>query len=747
MGDEYKVSGQAGAAGDNAHVHDNTFIQNNYYNQSIYTALHQLPPPSADFVGREKEMTELLQALEKGGVTISGLQGMGGIGKTALALKLAEQLKPNYPDAQFYLDLKGTSKESLSAKDAMAHVIRSYHPEAKLPEDESGLQGLYLSLLESKKALLLMDNATSAQQVKPLIPPAGSIMLITSRNLFTLSGFFIKNLNTLEPEDAKQLLLKIAPRISECADRIAALCGYLPLALEVAASAINKAINLAPDEYVVRLSKAMKRLELVEASLSLSYELLSDELKKLWRLLSVFPNTFDDVAAAALWKMSVEDAQDRLAELISYSLIEWNETTRRYRLHDLVRLFADRRLSEQERLAVKKIHATYFKDVLTQTSKLYLKGGDSILSGLALYDLERENVEAALAWAASLLGQNKTATILSSEYYYNGAYVFSLRLHPREQIRHLEVAIKAAHLLKDKRGEGIALSNLGIAYKNLGEYRKAIEFYEKALLIAQEIGDHRGKGNALCNLGNAFAALGDARKAIVFHEQYLAIVQEIGDPRSEGIALSNLGIAYKNLGEYRKAIEFYEKALLIAQEIGDRGGKGNALCNLGNVYLILGEMRKAIEFYEQALLITHEIGDRRGDGAVLCNLGSAYAALGETRKAIEFYEQQLVIAREIGDRGGEGTALCNLGSAYAALGETRKAIEFYEQQLVIAREIGDRGGEGIALWNSALDYSELGERSQAILLAEMALAIFVQIESPEALKVRSSLEKWKSEQA
>ena len=147
--------------------------------------LHQVPPPPADFTGRKDELEELLAAIENGGVTISGLQGLGGICKTALALKLVEQLKPRYPDAQFYLDLKGASSEPLAVKEALAHVIRSYHPLGKLPESETELRAIYLSVLEGQRALLLMDNAASAEQVGPLSPPAGCVLLVTSRFHFT----------------------------------------------------------------------------------------------------------------------------------------------------------------------------------------------------------------------------------------------------------------------------------------------------------------------------------------------------------------------------------------------------------------------------------------------------------------------------------------------------------------------------------------------------------------------------------
>src|ERR1041384_2217338 len=227
------------------------------------TRLHGGPRPPDDFTGREDELKELLASIETGGVTISGLQGMGGIGKTALALKLVELLKPRYPDAQFFLDLKGASTQPLTVAEALAHVVRACHPSAKLPESESELRGLYLSVLEGRRALLLMDNAANAEQVEPLIPPVGCLLLITSRQQITMPGLTATNLATRSAADARELLLTIAPRIETHADEIAALCGHLPLALRLAATAIVKYRNLSPADYARRLRPP--RLQLMEA--------------------------------------------------------------------------------------------------------------------------------------------------------------------------------------------------------------------------------------------------------------------------------------------------------------------------------------------------------------------------------------------------------------------------------------------------------------------------------------------------
>ena len=671
------------------------------------TRLHEVPPPPADFTGREDELKELLDSIKIGGVTISGLQGMGGIGKTALAFKLVELLKPRYPDAQFFLDLKGASTQPLTVAEVLAHVVRAYHPAAKLPESESELHGLYLSVLDGQRALLLMDNAANAEQVEPLIPPASCLLLVTSRQHFTVPGLAPKNLDTLSATNARDLLLTIAPRIETHADEIAALCGHLPLALRLAAAAVVKYRNLSPADYVRRLRDRQQRLQLIDASLSLSYELLSEELRERLRWLAVFPDTFAGYAAAAVWEVEVDQAKYILGELMAASLVEWNETSDRYRLHDLARLFADAKLSAEERAVGEKRFATHYIEVLAAANELYLEGGESLLRGLALFDLEWDNIQAGHVWViAEADAAVADVTRLGMTYPNAGRDVLSLRQHSRERIRWLEIALAGARRLQDRESEGDALRNLGIAYKNLGETRCAIQFHEQALLIDREIGDRRG----------------------------------------EGADLGNLGTTYTDLGETQRAIQFFEQQLAIVSEIGDRRGEGNALGSLANAHVVLGETRRAIQFYKQALLIHREIGDRLGEGNDLGNLGAAYAGLSEVRRAIHFYEQRLTIALEIGDRRGEGSALGNLGRAYAKLGETRRAIKFYEQALFIDRQIGDRRGEGNALGNMSLALDHLGERAQAIHYAAQALTIYEQIEDPTAAKVRAKLAAWREQE-
>lgn len=677
----------------------------------VIAARHQLPPPPADFIGRDNELRELRRAIETVGVTISGLQGQGGVGKTALALKLAEEMAPRFPDAQVYLDLRGVTEKPLTPIEAMAYVIRTFHPEVKLPEKEAEMSGLYQSVLHGKRALLLMDSAKDATQVKLLIPPTGCAFLVTSRNHFALPGLQATNLDILPPTDAEALLLRIARRIGGEAKAIAKLCGYLPQALRMAATAVAERVDLAPAEYRKRLANEKNRLKIlaggdqsVEASINLSYGLLDSETQKRWRSLAVFPDTFDASAVAAVWKMENDATQDSLSRLTQYSMLEWNDTAKRYRLHDLMRDFGRQQLASPERHETALRHARHYWGLLVAADEFYLEGGEFLMQGLVLFDAEWGNIQAGQDWAAAHAATDPEAARLCSDYPERGAYCLSLRGHPRERIRWLEAALAGANTLKDRTAEGRHFGTLGLAYADLGQARRAIECYEQALLIARGIGDRRGEANAL----------------------------------------NNLGVAYADLGQTRRAIEYYELSIAIKQKIGDRRGEANTLGNLGNGYAVLRETRRAIDYHTRALMIDREMGDRRGEGQDLGNLGNAYADLGQMDRAIEYHEHSLAIARKIGHRWGEGAGLGGLGNAYSALGDTHRALEYYRLQLSITREIGDRRGEGDALWNKSTELDKLGDRRQAVKDAEAALNIFEEIEDPGAEKVKKKLDEWRS---
>lgn len=569
--------------------------------------LHQLPAPPADFVGREPELAELRAAMSHSGVAICALQGMGGVGKTALALKLAHEFRDAFPDGQIYLDLRGMSEKPLAADEAAAHVIRSFHPEAPLP-DGPRLAALYREVLHDKRVLLLMDNAAGREQVEPLIPPDSCSLLITSRRRFSLPGLFRRDLDQLPEIDACRLLQKISPRIGDRAASLAHLCGCLPFALRVAASTLAERTDLSVSLYVQRLEQEGPKAKLGEAALGISYTLLPEVLQTRFRSLAVFPSGFDAAAASAVWDLAgqEEEADEALGELVRRSLLDGEEG--RYRLHDLARAFARSNLGHEEEETARARHADHFLAQLSEAAELYLLGNENILAGLSLFDRERVHILAAQTWAAARGEASAVAALLAARFPHCGAHLLKLRLSPQEQLAWAEAGLSAARRLGDRFLEGTHHGQLGIAHAALGETHQAIDCFERHLAISRETGDRRGEANALGNLGNAYAELSETRRAIDLFGQDLALRRDLGDRRGEGNALGNLGTAYADLGETRQAIELYEQRLVIAHEIGDRRGEANASWNLGAAYEKLGEIARAVDRMQACVDFEREVG-------------------------------------------------------------------------------------------------------------------------------------------
>lgn len=721
----------------------------------VINGLHQLPAPPADFTGRQQELKELFTAVKSGGVTICGLQGLGGIGKTALALKLAEQLKSTYPDAQFYLDLKGVT-QPLSPRDAMAHVVHAYHPTAQLPEKEKDLASIYRSVLDGKRALLLMDNAHDADQVAPLIPPPGCLMLVTSRKHFTLPGLVEKNLDKLPPTDARDLLLSIAPRLQqekkEQVDELALLCGYLPLALRAVGSVLRVKKNISHADYANQVKEAGKHLVLKEidpliqksvgATLQSSYELLPEDLRQRFRFVSVFPNTFDLPAAASVWGILPNEAQGSLGDLLAFSLIDFDETTKRYGLHDLVRLFADQLLSGNERTVIQKLFGSHFVDVIVAAEELYWKGGESVKAALAMLDVDWINIRTGHDWAVANSVDQPFAAELACLYPLKAPYCLDLRLHPQERLEWSEEWLTAARRLKRSNWEEGALLNLGISYFRLSDYAHAIEALENSQKIALALGDRLGEASCWNNLGLAYRRKGEYQRALQCQERHLQIAREIGNAKAEADALANIGLVYFSLGKADLAVEYGCQHLNISRQTGDRRGQASALTNLGMAYHYLGKYEQSIEHHVASLEISRELGDKAAEGSALANIGLGYDGLGQHLRAADYFMQALEIARKIRNRFEECTILGNLGNAYVALGDLRGSFDFQEQALKIAREIGNKDGEANALFNGAAILN-VGDRPAAIARAEEALKIYETIQSPNATIVRGALAKWR----
>ncbi len=236
-------------------------------------------------------------------------------------------------------------------------------------------------------------------------------------------------------------------------------------------------------------------------------------------------------------------------------------------MHDLARVFVASRLDVAASDFTQQRHAEHYKKVLSLANEVFSQGKGDFLEGLQLFDLEKLNILAGQPWAEKNQIVNSSANELCEAYATVGVHVLDLRLTPDQMVPWLELGLEATRRSKDKVVEGVLLGNLGNAYVDLGDPRKAIEYYEQALKIAREIGDRRGEGNSLGNLGSAYAELSEPRKAIEHYEQQLKITQEIGDLRGEGNALWNMSLVQDSLGKRSEAVKLANDALAIFEQI------------------------------------------------------------------------------------------------------------------------------------------------------------------------------------
>ncbi|MBP3959881.1 tetratricopeptide repeat protein [Gemmata sp. G18] len=623
---------------------------------SLSLEMVRFPLSLPDFTGREDELTRITTRLRgEGGVVgvSSALQGMGGVGKTVTAIEACWEVKDDFPDGQLVVELRGMSEQPLTPVQAMAQIIRAFHPETdKLPDDEKELLPLYRRVLTGKKALVLLDDAKDEAQVRSLLSVPPVAFIVTSRNTLELDYVESLRLGVLPPDEALTLIRGIigTKGTDDELRTVAEQCGWLPLALRVAGDFLRLHENWPLPKYIAALKDESKRLERlkgktpdrdVEAVLGLSARELTRENAELaarWQMLSVFPADFDSSAAAAIWDLKTSEepdtAEDELTALLERSLVQFDADTDRYSLHDLMRPIARNAFDSvkwykmqgntRNRIAAaERRFAHFYCRVIFTANALYLRGNNSILRARKLFESEKINIRAGQAWSVQYKNLNKLATQLCRNYPLNGANICILWLPPLEQIRWLEEAIFACRKMRDESGERTAVGNLGVAWDQYGQTRRAIDFHEQYLVMSRKAGDLTGESAALGHIGLAWTTLGDPHKSLTFHNEHLAIARKIGNRRWEESALGNLGIAWLSLKEANKSISFFEQALAIALEIGDRQGEGLSLASLGRAWGKSGDIQKSLHFLEDALVIAREIGDRRSENDILISINHA----------------------------------------------------------------------------------------------------------------------------
>ena len=703
-----------------------------------------LPRDVPGFTGREEELDRLTVIAKGASTTVTVIDGTAGVGKTALAIHAAHRLMPQFPDGQLYADLRGYSEGQVLAEpgEVLEGFLRRLGVTAEdMPAMIEERSGLLRHLLAPRRVLILLDNVGTEAQVRPLLPGAGSsLVIITSRD--ALAGLEVDqriDLDVLSDNEATALLAMLigsdrAATESYDLQQVRAWCGGLPLALWIVGQLlavhrkwpVARLARLLSDERD-RLDQLAVGDRQVRAAFMVSYRQLANDDARMFRLLGILPGRdFDAFAVASLAGVDLKTAEPMLERMVLAHLIS-EQDIGRYAMHDLLRLFAHQICHDNDDQATRDTALTRLVDYYA-AQLLWLEvsaypwlapeATDALAKAhelptpwqaVALFEAERPNLLAILA-LAHRYGWHEKVLQLSE----NMDRLLTLLRHFDDLLNVNQTALAAAQSVGDIAAQGGSFSSLGNAYQALGRSGEAIISYQEALRIFREIGDQKNEGVTLGNLGVAYSGLRRFDEAIPYYRDAQELARQTSDRNGEARALGNLGTEYQNLGRFDDAIRFYEDALDIFREIGDQHEEAHTLGNLCIVYQSLQRFEDAIACGENALTTALETGDDHYKGEIHNEIGSSYYELGQSEEAIPYYQDALEIAREIGAEDIEILSLRGLAVAYSELGRLEEAIPYYQDALAIFREIGDRHGETQALGSLGVAYSVLQRFSDAI---------------------------------
>ena len=719
-------------------------------------------PPDTLFVGREDELqritAEVTDAANSGSVVaIHAIDGIPGVGKTALAVHAAHELRQRFPDRQLFIDLHAHTpgRNPVLPEAALAGLLTATGVDPRyLPGDLDGRIAMWRDRMSGQRALIVLDNAATSNQVTPLLPGGGDcLVLITSRrHLGDLPGGVVPlMLEVLPLEEANAMFKRLAPRTANDPDSavegLVRLAGLLPLAISllarVYAEHISWTLDHLIDETRANLLTLKAENESIAAALMVSFQYLDSSQQYFFRRLGLhLGSTIDGYAAAALNSTDLQEAIRQLDSLHREGLIT-EIAYRRYGMHDLIRRYArdvvstdlatDRQQS-MERLVDYYQYAAAIAEARLARIDIPSSAQSSVVIPSAIPDLgnetqaltwarvERANLLACLNYAVQTNGHARVVALagtMAALLRHDGPWSDAITWHT--------TAIQAARRLGDRLGEAGALTNLGEVKRLTGDFMGAGESLKTALGIYRDLGDRRGEAAALTYLGTAQWLTGDNSGASESLEHALMICRDLGDRRGEAAALTYLGEVRRVTGNYSNATPALESALNIYRDLGDRIGEARVLTYLGEVRRVTGDYIHAAPALESALGICRDLGDRRAEAAVLNNLGIVRRATGDYAAAAQALEEALNICRDLGDPLGEAGALAYLGVVRRNTGDYSGAAEALESALAIYRHLGDRGGEAETLNETGTLYRISNDLIRAVKCHEQALMLARQI--------------------
>ncbi len=702
-----------------------------------------LPRDVPDFTGRARDLRRLDEIALASSATsktmvISAIAGVGGVGKTALAVHWAHAVAQRFPDGQLYLNLRGYDpRHPLRSDEATRVLLRALGvPGDEIPYGVDEAADLYRSTVADQKLLILLDNARSAEQVRPLLPASpGSLVLVTSRD--SLAGLIARDgasrlvLDMMPPEEAVALLATIlgADRVAaepEAAQNLAKLCGCLPLALRVAAANLADLPATSLATYVRELGGNDRIAALavdgdpessVTAVFDRSYRALAAPVQELFRRLGLMPGAdFTVDGVSAMLDLDPGTCTELLGHLAAVHLVN-GLPGGRYAMHDFIHDYAAQlcerldgsheRQNSIERLldwyvAMSDQATGYFRryqvPVLIDSSRRgSIRQLTDVGEALAWLDAEYSNLVAAIRLAASVFNHSHVVQLVHVLQSY-----FLKRGLIQDWIMLLELAKAAASTMIDVSAEGYTLLDFGWATEIAGDVENAMSHFREALRLFQTAGDTYGEAKSVLSLGGLNRKLGFLSEAFDQHGRALELFRELGDISRQVNMQSAISVDLYLLGRHEEGLSHAHLALEQAERIGAMADARGIRVNLGRMYAELDRHAEAIEHTEAALALYREAGGGAGEAMALTNLCYSLSRLGRHDEAIKLGLEAVEMANRLSFLEFETPALNALAEAHLLAGDRDAALRRHHEALEIAGRTGDaeekaRAEKGIAL--------------------------------------------------
>jgi DNA-binding SARP family transcriptional activator/tetratricopeptide (TPR) repeat protein len=723
-----------------------------------------LPPETPEFVGRHEELG-LLTGEHGRSPAIAVVEGMPGVGKTALAVRAARLISGDYPDGTLYLNLHSgdPGTVSLDPAEALHRLLRMMSvPATQVPDTIADRVALWRAQLSRRRCIVILDDAARPDQVRPLLAAPGRclILITTRRRLAGLESVRTLTLNVLAVDDAVALFRQIAgeDRARDCGQvaDVVRLCGGLPLAIQLTAGRVAQDPRLGLADLVEELSQPPARpgrvgvaCPEVMSAFDLSYDALEPDHQRFFRRLGASPcDSVSVQAAAALDGCTVAEAEKALATLLDYHLLT-RDGDGRFRFHDLIREYAGVRAARdateaEQRQAVGRL-LDYYLDAADRADRVlnpFRHRRPVTVSPPPVAIPRVATEEDADGWLESEWRNILQAAQYAGRHEWRQwkqkcadlthvlADFLEIRTYWEEAIAAHALALQAGRDLDDPASIAQASLSLGAVRQQTGHHEAARQLAEEAAAIYRSLADPRGQADALDQLGLAHQRTARSREALAYFHEARLLYDDAEDHHGVAGALSHSGIACWHLGRYPEATAHLEKALRLYREAGDRRGEAKTLNNLGRIHLYCGYHRDALDDYQRSLEIFREIGGEQNQAILYHNIGSVHHYKGSFEEGLAACRRALAIYRSIGDLPDEADVLNDIGAIYQSAACYDEALVHHEKARVIAEEIGDLSQQLIALRMMADIHRCSGQYAEAFDRYHTALRLAREIGDP-----------------